>query len=224
MKKEERVASRDFMGFDTSRLKVLLHSRLVERIWYMRNCVTIRRYLRKLFIFIKNSGITSESSCYNMTELGELSSFIEFLKDELGFNFYVHSFSHRFKLQKYVFLAKFFGWNNNYSYNVYLRGPYSKGLADDYYKIENGELAPLVILTTFDTTSFLHLIDGKEDFWLESAATIISIMSNYRRYYHGEELKKKVLERVMDLKDHIPNELIEEAFLDLSNAGILPNN
>ena len=39
----------------------------------------------------------------------------------------------KFKIQKFVFLAKYFGWNNSYLYYLYILGSYSPRLADDYY-------------------------------------------------------------------------------------------
>jgi hypothetical protein len=47
-------------------------------------------------------------------------------------------------------------------------------------------------------------------------------MDNYRRYYSKDELNKRVLERVFDLKDYIPSEIIVGAFSDLIDAKILP--
>jgi uncharacterized protein YwgA len=161
-----------------------------------------------------------------MTELAELSSFINFLHREIGFNFNLNSFDHRFQLQKFVFLAKSFGWRNDYSYTIYLRGPYSSDLADHYYSFEtvNIESLPTIELTTFNKPAFLDLIRNKEDLWLESASTIISTMNNYRHYYQGDELKKRVLERAIDLKSNISRMIIERAFSDLLNANILPVN
>jgi hypothetical protein len=103
-----------------------------------------------------------------------------------------------------------------------LRGPYSKNLADNYYKFDNVEIVP-VALSTFDKISFINLVKGKGELWLESATTIISIMDNYCHYYKGEKLKMKVLERVIELKNNIPQETIEKAFRDLSSANILPS-
>lgn len=186
--------------------------------------IIIRDFFRKIFILIIDTVIKRDSGIYNMTEINELRSFIKFLKDECNFDFNLNVFDHRFRLQKYVFLAKCFGWHNDYLYGVYLRGPYSSDLATHYYKFKkiNINSLPLVELSTFDKTAFLNLVNNKDDSWLESATTIISIMDNYRRYYSKDELNKRVLERVFDLKDYIPSEIIVGAFSDLIDAKILP--
>ncbi|BCU68703.1 hypothetical protein HS7_21400 [Sulfolobales archaeon HS-7] len=44
-----------------------------------------------------------------------------------------NSFDDRLRLQKYVFIMEKLGLNLGYDFNEYLRGPYSPGLAMDYY-------------------------------------------------------------------------------------------
>ncbi|WP_221288628.1 hypothetical protein [Stygiolobus caldivivus] len=44
-----------------------------------------------------------------------------------------NSFEDRLRLQKYVFIMEKLGLNLGYSFSEYLRGPYSPGLAMDYY-------------------------------------------------------------------------------------------
>ncbi|MEM3292996.1 MAG: hypothetical protein QXO81_01345 [Metallosphaera sp.] len=44
-----------------------------------------------------------------------------------------NSFDDRLRLQKYVFIMEKLGLNLGYSFNEYLRGPYSPDLAMDYY-------------------------------------------------------------------------------------------
>ncbi|MCX6685616.1 MAG: hypothetical protein NTV10_03030 [Methanoregula sp.] len=180
---------------------------------------------KKIYILIKNIAVKRASSCNNMAELVELSSFINFLHKEIEFNFNLNSFDCRFRLQKFVFLAKFFGWHNDYSYGIYLRGPYSQDLAAHYYSFKKIDIrsVPTIELTTFDKKAFLNLIRNKEDLWLEAAATIISMMDSYKVHYKGDDLKTKVLERVIDLKDEIPRSVINTVYQDLSSAGIFSN-
>ena len=44
-------------------------------------------------------------------------------------------FQFRHKVQKFVYIAKYFGWNHSYEYVFYLRGPYSNDLANEYYNV-----------------------------------------------------------------------------------------
>ena len=39
-----------------------------------------------------------------------------------------NGFKNRLKLQKFVYLAKKFGWNLEYDFSMYKHGPYSPGL------------------------------------------------------------------------------------------------
>ncbi|MDR2545424.1 MAG: hypothetical protein LBD03_07810 [Methanobrevibacter sp.] len=74
-----------------------------------------------------------------MGDIGKLNSFINLLNEKLDFSFSTNNFNDRLKLQKYVFIAKYFGFNHAYNYNLYIRGPYSSDLADDYYNLLNTE-------------------------------------------------------------------------------------
>ncbi len=65
----------------------------------------------------------------------ELLAFIKFLRDNNIMSFNPENPTHRMKLQKYVFIAKFLGLNVPYEYNMYMHGPYSRKLAEDYYKL-----------------------------------------------------------------------------------------
>jgi len=179
---------------------------------------TARGFFRKVYIYIKNIIRDKEANgSYNMTELGELTSFLEFLKDDMDFDFDITRFNNRFRLQKLVFFAKSFGWDNDYHYSVYVRGPYSSDLADQYYHMTRTvELIPSTPLpATFNRKKFSSFLTDRDDQWLEAAATIVSMTESYSTYYTGEYLKNKVLERVIDLKDTIPKDIIDSAYSDL---------
>ena len=153
-----------------------------------------------------------------MTNKNELKNFIEFLSNKVGFTFNINNFDHRIKLQKYVFLAKEFGWNHSYHYNIYLRGPYSSKLAKDYYDLDDATPEPIVML---DENAFVDLITRKDISWLEVATTLLSLHNSYRRLYSGRELKNNVINRTLELKSSIPEEITCDAYLELKNAGLL---
>lgn len=106
----------------------------------------------------------------------ELKSFIEYLEDCKIFKFRVNIFNNRLKLQKYVFLARKYGFNLRYSHNLYIHGPYSPQLADDYYALEESAIEPEKI--TLDE-GFIKLIKKKSDWWLELASTVVMISERY---------------------------------------------
>ncbi|MDR3223834.1 MAG: hypothetical protein LBT66_08930 [Methanobrevibacter sp.] len=68
-----------------------------------------------------------------MKNIEKLKKFLNILKKEIGFSFKIDDFDNRVKLQKYVFISKYFGFDHNYNYNLYLRDPYSSDLSNDYY-------------------------------------------------------------------------------------------
>ena len=111
-----------------------------------------------------------------------LASFIKFLEDRNLIRFDVlgdgdEQFSNRFKIQKYVFLAKSMGFEMPYEYNIYLYGPYSKKLTDDYHDLARNraeyERADGGLDGSLDTDRFLRVTRGRTNKWLEIAATLI---------------------------------------------------
>lgn len=86
-------------------------------------------------------------------------------------------FNTRFRIQKCVFVAQRLGLDRTYRYNLYLHGPYSPSLSQDYYKAANGEIgdddggADL----EFDREAVLKIM-GNGDDWLELATTLVDLM------------------------------------------------
>ena len=98
------------------------------------------------------------------------------------------SFDDRLRIQKAVFLLKHLGVKpfDRYDFNMYLRGPYSPGLANEYYNLTGkpaGEIG-------FDekTGELLLWFISHETAWLEVAASVISIKENYPRMKDPEVL------------------------------------
>ena len=67
-----------------------------------------------------------------MNNKNYLVYFLNSMKNELEFedpedfkNKVESDLDFKIRIQKFVFLAKYFGWNNSYSYNFYRYGPYS---------------------------------------------------------------------------------------------------
>ena len=84
-------------------------------------------------------------------------------------------FTNRFRIQKFVYLAKYFGLDLGYGHSMYMYGPYSSKLASDYYEItkdfkkdKTGELS-----TKFNSDGFVNLVKDKDDGWLEIATTLL---------------------------------------------------
>ncbi|MEA2052950.1 MAG: hypothetical protein U9O90_09055 [Euryarchaeota archaeon] len=157
--------------------------------------------------------------------MGKLLPFMKFLEREAGFGFDIEKFEHRLMLQKYVFISKFFGFNHGYSYSIYLRGPYSPALADDYYKLaefySSYDEDYTKELGGLNTEKFMKVIEGKDGKWLEIAATILSVYDTYRKKFGGAELKKRVISTSCDIKSATEPEKIHQVFEELKIAGLI---
>jgi uncharacterized protein YwgA len=104
-----------------------------------------------------------------------LASFLKAL-DEVGIIcFNKKRFDHRLKLQKYVYIARNLGFKAPYNYSLYIHGPYSSSLADDYYAIDDFKDKNSIELDE----RFVKLVRDKSEKWLELASTIIMIRKRY---------------------------------------------
>ncbi len=108
------------------------------------------------------------------TNIRKLAGFVKAL-EKIGFNFNVRLFNNRLKLQKFVFLAKQYGIDLGYNFNLYIRGPYSPLLAEDYYRLSE-EIEPIRVELPDD---FLRLIKNKSERWLELASTVVMVKNRY---------------------------------------------
>ena len=158
-----------------------------------------------------------------MNNKNYLVYFLNSMKDELGFedsedfkNKVESDLDFRIKVQKFVFLAKYFGWNNSYSYNLYVHGPYSPSLSDDYYSNDLFKYTPLEI-SGFNLASFKEFINGKSINYLESATTIL--YKNYNKTKTSDEAIRKLAK----IKPHISSKTVEETYFDVKGFELTKN-
>ena len=90
----------------------------------------------------------------------------------------------RLKIQKYVYIAKYYGLNLNYEYDMYIYGPYSTKLAEDYYNIadvikDDYSTTKYIIPAEFNADKFLMDMKDKTAEWLEIATTLLDIYDKY---------------------------------------------
>lgn len=127
-------------------------------------------------------------------------------------------FINRLKLQKYTYLAKYFGLDMGYNYTMYLHGPYSPTLTDDYYELEAiHALRPQMSIRPlggFERLKFINFLNDKDSDWLEVASTLLSL----RGYFKDKEC---LLERTTNMKDHIPKTKIESTLTELENHKLI---
>lgn len=126
-------------------------------------------------------------------------------------------FNTRFRIQKCVFVAQHLGLDKTYQYNLYLHGPYSPSLSQDYYKAANGEVGdgddgadP-----DFDREAVLGIM-GNGDDWLELATTLVDLMEEDGSITRPASLVK----RAAVVKYLYPEEDIEAVLEDLRTTPI----
>ncbi len=155
----------------------------------------------------------------------DLSVFIGMLEECNIHRFNPDKFISRLRLQKYVYLANFFGIDLGYSYNLYLRGPYSPDLAEDYYSLTEMDKVEREVeraIPNFD--EFANFVRGKDHKWLEIASTILFIWekNNMRKGWENEEeLKTFIINRTSDIKSRVGKPFVKRVFRELENAGLL---
>jgi len=155
----------------------------------------------------------------------ELKEFLQFLDDRCGFVFDVDRFDHRIMLQKYVFIAKFLGWDHDYNYNLYIRGPYSPDLAKAYYNLDEISSACDRSAYSLDEERFASIIKGKRVSWLEVGTTMLSLYSNCRYTIDRDKISPFLLERTRTIKsDYDKGDFIERVLHDLIEYGMVISN
>jgi len=112
------------------------------------------------------------------------------------------SFERRLRIQKimYFIVSKKLDSDLNYSYSVYLRGPYSPDLSKDYFSISENEFENTedVLGENSSLKLWIKQLNEKDSLWLEIASTLRSFMNAG----YDEE---KAIERVTEFKEEILN-------------------
>lgn len=121
-------------------------------------------------------------------------------------------FENRLKLQKYVYLAKRFGLDLGYHYNIHLYGPYSRQLTKDYYNLNPDDVCSAHTPHGLQHEEFMSSVGDKRPEWLEIAATIIyekNIETNF------------TLERLYLMKCEHTHGFIDSVYADLKDLNLL---
>ncbi|WP_069806835.1 hypothetical protein [Vulcanisaeta thermophila] len=137
------------------------------------------------------------------------------------------SFDARLRVQKVIYLLNALGLGPRYDFDLYLRGPYSRALADDYMalaRLGDNEIRALAGYYKDDgeLSSALDMLSGASDAVLEVAATLHMLMTAYRERYPGTTLSD-VLDHLLFLKPWA-SEYIGKALNLLKNLGLIDAN
>ncbi len=131
-------------------------------------------------------------------KIKRLAGLIKSLENAGVYEFKINTFEDRLKLQKIVYIAKCFGIDLGYSFNEYLRGPYSPELADDYYELSErwntNEIESLKPISGENVRKLIEFIDGKSTSELEGIATGLMFLEILKRkgFTDRNALKKKL--------------------------------
>jgi len=117
------------------------------------------------------------------------------------------SFERRLRIQKimYFIVSKKLDSDLNYSYSVYLRGPYSPDLSKDYFSISENEFENTedVLGENSLLKSWIKQLNEKDSLWLEIASTLKMLKdSNWT--------DKEAIDRVIEMKHNILNQKNED--------------
>ena len=127
-------------------------------------------------------------------------------------------FRSRYRAQKYVYLAKYFGLDLKYEYTKYYYGPYSPDLGDRCFEISK-ELEGVEeqrLSAGFDSKKFFKFVGSKSDIWLEIATTILDQV-----YWFPDEDEDEIVDHVEYIKYGNPKEYIRSVFHDLRRHGLV---
>ena len=121
----------------------------------------------------------------------------------------IDHFEDRLIMQKGCYILNSWGCGPKFRFNMYVRGPYSTTLADEYYSL--GDVTPGVTDIPDVYVNDLSEILGKGLRYAEAYATVLMIKNNSPGgSYEG------IMRRALDLKPHLKKE-VEEASLSLLN-------
>jgi len=117
----------------------------------------------------------------------------------------IDSFDDRLMIQKGCFILNLRGVGPAYNFSMYIRGPYSRDLADDYFKVPKKRMSYETDVPEDDIAELSRIMDKGAPF-VEAYTTIV-LVSKYNRMMKEDELT----DFVAKLKPHIEKETIREA-------------
>ena len=121
----------------------------------------------------------------------------------VGHGLNVNDFDDRLTMQKGCYILNSWGFGPMYRFSLYIRGPYSSELADDYYSLGNdvGEITDV----PDEAVERLSEIFGKGLGYAEAYATVLLVKNNSPGASYGS-----IQKRALELKPHLSSE-VEEA-------------
>ncbi len=122
----------------------------------------------------------------------------------------------RIRIQKCVYLARYFNIDLGYSdtYDIYLYGPYSSTLADDYFDIaESGKLYANDSYEEYK--EFIEFVKDKDTAWLEIASTALDFAVEHDNIY-------SLIKHVSYVKPRYSKKKVKRVIEELRANNLLP--
>lgn len=114
----------------------------------------------------------------------------------------IEKFSDRLTMQKGCYILNSWGYEPVYEYGLYIRGPYSKELADDYYEM-HGNVSGDTNVSESDLSKLKDLyVKGLP--YVEAYATVLLLKNS-----NPNVASNKILDRALELKPHLEKEVRE---------------
>ncbi len=119
----------------------------------------------------------------------------------------VNDFNDRLTMQKGCYILNSWGYGPRYRYGLYIRGPYSRELADDYYSLGNDIDVDTDVPD--EVVARLHAIFDKGIEFAEAYATVLLVIDSSPGASH-----ESIHRRALEIKPHLERE-VEEACASL---------
>lgn len=104
-------------------------------------------------------------------------------------------------MQKGCYILNRWGYGPEYRYNLYIRGPYSPDLADDYYELNRiGEFTDVPA----ERIEELSTIMSKGIGYTEAYTTVLIVKQN-----NPDRTNEELLKKALDVKPHLKKEVME---------------
>lgn len=156
--------------------------------------------------------------------MAEQIDVLKLVLNELGMGATISTMDERIEIQKAICMVQEAGVQLGYSYNWYVRGPYSPALAADYYSLAHAEQRPAQNLILTDVardvvSKVKNLMNVPPTFplprvyWLELLASVLYLRKRLRLSEAASETKIRNSKPALYNYMHIANAALRHAGL-----------
>lgn len=133
------------------------------------------------------------------------------MEKAIGRNLDADDFEDRLAIQKGCYILNQWGYGSKYSFSMFIRGPYSSDLDDDYREL-GGDVGETTCIPD-DAIGRLRSIFGKGMDYVEAYATVLLIKESNRHASAGS-----IRNKAINLKPYLRREIEEASALILARG------